>query len=135
VKSQRRLEMSNGIIKIKIDVKAFIAALPRPEDEEGLYGAKIVSVYLADILNEAGIEAEAQYEDHVWCVDVKGQKCYGQYIEPSDPEETFLSSIQNFTDELNRDSDYEAWYSYSNKMHYLNLKEKEPLESLNDLFN
>lgn len=42
------------------------------------------------------------------------------------PEASLLKSIQNFADELNGEDDFEAWYFYRNKMHYLNLRQKDP---------
>jgi hypothetical protein len=34
--------------------------------------------------------------------------------------------IRYFVDEVNSGQDYEAWYSYSNREHYLNIQQKEP---------
>jgi hypothetical protein len=136
--------MSNDIKRIKLDPRAFIAALPTPVEGEELCGDRIISVYLTDIFNEAGIEAEAQYYDLSWYVAVKEDRCYVDYDTTYDPEESFLRSILNFSLELNSRSGFDAWYSYKNNTHCLNLREKEPclnpgekehLESLSDLFN
>jgi hypothetical protein len=118
--------MSNEIIRIKIDPKAFIATLPNTKDRGVELDDGIISVYLADIFGEAGVEAEARYHDTDWNVVVKEEKYYIGVDFSNDPEASLLKSIRDFLDELNSMNDFEAWYSYRNKMHYLNLKQKDP---------
>lgn len=118
--------MSNEIIRIPIDAKTFIESLPKQEDGSMLIDEGIISVYLADILNNAGIEAEARYQDTDWSIKINGKKYYSAMSVYDKPEEGVLNAVRYFADELNGGNDFEAWYSYSNKEHFLNLKKKEP---------
>jgi len=86
-------------------------------------------VYLADILNNVGIEAEAQYQDTDWSIVIKGKKYFTQTTFTDNPEMALLLSVQYFADVLNSGNDYETWYSYKNKEHFLNLRLKDVQES------
>lgn len=117
--------MMSEIIKIKIDAGAFIESLPKEEDGSVQIDEGVVSAYLADLLNDAGIEAEARYQDTDWSIEIKGKKYFSSMPFYDKPEEGLISAIRYFADEVNSGKDYEAWYSYSNKEHFLNLRQKE----------
>lgn len=124
--------MTNETIKIKIDVKSFIESIPKQEDGSVQIDEGIVSGYLADLLNDAGIEAEARYQDTDWSIEIKGKKYYSSMSFYDQPEDGLLSAIRYFADDVNSGNyvnsgnDFEAWYSYNNKEHFLNLRQKEP---------
>lgn len=116
--------MTNDVIKIPIDAKAFIESLPKQEDGSTQLDEGIISVYLSDLLNAAGIEAQARYQDTDWSIEVKDKKYFistGLYDEPVDG---LLHAVRYFADELNSGNDFEAWYSYSKGVHFLNVKQK-----------
>ncbi len=118
--------MANDVIRIPIDAKAFIESLPKEEDGSVQLDEGIISVYLADILSSAGIEAQARYQDTDWSIEVKDKKYFistGFYDEPVNG---LLHAVRYFADELNSGNDFEAWYSYSKGDHFINVKQKEP---------
>lgn len=113
------------LIKIKIDANTFIESLPKQDDVSVQLDEGIVSRYLADLLNAARIEAEARYQDTDWSISIKGKKYYSAMSPYDEPVGILLSAVQYFADEVNSGNDFEAWYSYSNKEHYLNIQQKE----------
>lgn len=118
--------MTNDIIKIKIEAKTFIESLTKQDDGSVQIDEGIVSGYLADILNAAGVEAEARYQDTDWSISIKGKKYYSSMSFYDKPEEGLISAIRYFADELNSGNDFETWYSYCRGDHFLNVKQKEP---------
>lgn len=123
---QSKYGNGNETIKIRIDVKTFIESLPKQDDGSVQLDEGIVSGYLADLLNNAGIKAEARYQDADWSISIKGKKYYSSMSFYDKPEESLLSAIRYFADEVNSRNDFEAWYSYSKEEHFLNLRQKEP---------
>lgn len=115
--------MSNDTIRIKIDAKAFLESLPKQEDGSVQLDEGIISAYLADLLNNAGIEAEARYQDTDWSIEVKDKKYFTQTTFTDDQVAAFLWSVRYFADELNSGNDFKVWYSYSKGEHFLNLRQ------------
>ena len=114
-------------MKLKINAKTFIESLLKQDDGSVQLDVGIISAYIVGILDNAGIEAEARYQDTDWSISIKGKKYYiALDIDGHQPENQLLSTIRNFVDELNSGNDYEAWYSYRKGDHYLNVTPKEP---------
>lgn len=116
--------MANDIIRIPIDAKAFIESLPKEEDGSTQLDEGIISAYHTDLLNAAGIEAQARYQDTYWSIEVKDKKYLISTLFYDEPVDGLLHAVRYCADELNSGNDFEAWYSYSKGNHFLNLKQK-----------
>lgn len=117
----------DSITKIKIDTQTFIDALEKLEDGSGyVWDYAAVFRFIADILNGAGIEAEARYQDCDWSIVMAGEKHYFGTPLLDEPAKVLIQSIMYFADAVNSGDQYEAWYSYCSGEHFLNLKPKAP---------
>jgi hypothetical protein len=88
--------MKTILIKIKIDAKTFLESLTKEDDGSVQLDERIVSAYLVDLLDNAGIEAEARYQDTDWSISIKGKKYYSSMGFYEKPEEGLLSAIRYF---------------------------------------
>lgn len=112
------------VIKINIDLKVFLESLPKEDDGSIWVNEEIIIMYITEKLTEAGIQAEAQYQDTDWSISMKEEKYYMAIPCYDSPIENLLSAIRYFSDEVNKGNDFEAWYSFCNKEHFLVLKKR-----------
>ncbi len=111
------------ITKVKIDIQKFVDSLQKDESEY-IINESVIFSFFADILNEAGIEVEARYQDCDWSIVVAGEKYY--FVTPlfDEPTKVLLLSSQYFVDAVNSGKRYNAWYSYQNREHFISFEEK-----------
>lgn len=111
-------------MKVKIDIQKFIDSLQK--DESGyIFDDSVIFRFLADILNEAEIEAEARYQDCDWSIVVAGEKHYFGTPIFDEPAKVLILSSCYFADAVNSGKRYDAWYSYSKGEHFISFEEKK----------
>lgn len=114
-------------MKVKIDIQKFVDGLQK-DDQEYIFDDATIFRFLADILNEAGIEAEARYQDCDWSIMVAGEKHYFGTPLFDEPAKVLILSSQYFADAVNSGERYNAWYSYQKGEHFISFEQKKPEE-------